>query len=76
MGSILRYIETRHKKELAIPAESVINRIDYEITMILGEKEVFSHPLMKMELEAQNRMLEYLKDNESVIDENVKNLYR
>lgn len=47
-------------------AESVINKLDYEISQELGADSysdaIFSHPKMKAELEAQKKMVVFLHD--------------
>lgn len=50
-------------------AERVINWIDYQITMVMGIKESFIHPLMKAEVHTQDRMIGHLQNAKQVVVE-------
>jgi hypothetical protein len=71
----LDVFEDESVKAAALCAEFVINWHDYEIAFDFEQRDTFSHPKMRKELEDQHRMLEYLSENHE-ITENDKNRFR
>jgi hypothetical protein len=47
-------------------AERIINRLDFEIQMIIGDDDSFVNPVMKKELGLQNEALNFLESQASV----------
>jgi hypothetical protein len=77
LGSLRRTFEharTHNTRCAAEAAERVINRVDYELTMIRGVEKPFEHALMKDEIEMQSRMLAHLAENS--VTEVTRSLFR
>ena len=57
---LFEVIETGSAKSAARTAEYIINRVDYELSMLAGVNDPLSHPRLRQELQVEDHMLKYL----------------
>lgn len=75
LALLCEVIESDSEHAAANTAEKIINRIDFELGMISGVDDIFSHPMMKEELARQEKMLEFLERGYP-IENDTRRLYR
>lgn len=56
-------------------AERVVNCIDYELNMVMGVRDTFAHPMMRAELDRQERFLLLLERRERVLSPELLELF-